>query len=569
MEADTPEQSSAFFERCSASLRALVEDYGILKFASGTAPSGAGAGGPTSPPPPRRPRIILCVSGSVATTVTYDLAKALIPWSELVIIATDFSHLFLDVLLRPDGRLWVTAGPPPPPGQGRNGVDAGSVLVPVLWSADEVEAWRSIHTDGRFNLVLHIALRNWADLLLVAPASANLLAQFSQGLATSLASTLFRAWPLPSCVAAHKPCVVAPAMNTVMFEHPLTLEALTKLRKLGVGILGPVVKVLACKDVGLGALVGATGLAHCAQCMLRQGDPGPKHRFALPAFSTPSGDGGSPEDDVGLGASWQPPLRCKPVAPIMRKAFTAGPSQVSGATPGATAGSSSGGGSQAPGPIAWASDICGTLHQRFVGHLLGPLPSSIMAVLGNQSVALYHVLNTFAVLGSLDNALTSARKVRVAEWIYASQTPSPSPDPSPVSSQPNPHGLGGFFASPADKHLADTFRARQAAAAPHAGAPDAWSTCLAMPDLPNTYTALCSLIILGDDLARVNKLGVARLVQACVAPDGTYVVLLLETHPCPSELLPRRVSASSRPQPCWSASSQVSPPLSFLHPFLV
>ena len=78
-------------------------------------------------------------------------------------------------------------------------------------------------TYHRDDPVLHIVLRDWADVLCVAPLDANTLAKFSLGLADNLLTCLFRAWDFS------KPIVLAPAMNTRMWESPVTLRHLRQL----------------------------------------------------------------------------------------------------------------------------------------------------------------------------------------------------------------------------------------------------------------------------------------------------------------------------------------------------
>ena len=65
--------------------------------------------------------------------------------------------------------------------------------------------------------MLHIELRTVADVLLVAPLSSNMMAKFVNGLADNLLTNVFRAWDINT-----KTCIVAPAMNKFMHEHPIT-----------------------------------------------------------------------------------------------------------------------------------------------------------------------------------------------------------------------------------------------------------------------------------------------------------------------------------------------------------
>lgn len=65
--------------------------------------------------------------------------------------------------------------------------------------------------------VLHVELRRWADAYLIAPLSANTLGKLANGLCDNMVTCTARAWD-----PANKPLVVAPAMNTFMWDHPLT-----------------------------------------------------------------------------------------------------------------------------------------------------------------------------------------------------------------------------------------------------------------------------------------------------------------------------------------------------------
>src|SRR6185295_16400642 len=71
--------------------------------------------------------------------------------------------------------------------------------------------------------VVHIELRRWADLFLIAPLDANTLAKLAAGLADNCLTCVWRAWD-PA-----RPIVLAPAMNTLMWEHPLTARHLRQL----------------------------------------------------------------------------------------------------------------------------------------------------------------------------------------------------------------------------------------------------------------------------------------------------------------------------------------------------
>jgi len=103
--------------------------------------------------------------------------------------------------------------------------------------------------DGSANIdsaVEHIAVAQAIDALLVAPATADILARFAQGIASDFLSTLY--------LATTAPVIVAPAMNVNMWEHPATQANLEILRKRGVKIVEPAAGYLACGMTGPGRL---------------------------------------------------------------------------------------------------------------------------------------------------------------------------------------------------------------------------------------------------------------------------------------------------------------------------
>ncbi len=96
------------------------------------------------------------------------------------------------------------------------------------------------------NAMGHISLARWADLLIIAPATANTLAKFSHGLADDLLSTLY--------LAATCPVYVAPAMNQAMWNKAVTQENIAMLRRHGVSLIGPEPGDQACGETGFGRL---------------------------------------------------------------------------------------------------------------------------------------------------------------------------------------------------------------------------------------------------------------------------------------------------------------------------
>jgi phosphopantothenoylcysteine decarboxylase/phosphopantothenate--cysteine ligase len=105
------------------------------------------------------------------------------------------------------------------------------------------------HAGGPANVesaIEHIAVADSADLLLIAPATANLLAKFAHGVADDFLTTTF--------LATKAPVVVAPAMNVNMWEHPAVQANLARLRERGVAIVDPDAGYLACGWTGPGRL---------------------------------------------------------------------------------------------------------------------------------------------------------------------------------------------------------------------------------------------------------------------------------------------------------------------------
>src|SRR5690606_33172158 len=93
----------------------------------------------------------------------------------------------------------------------------------------------------------HIELARWADLVLVAPASADFMARLAHGLADDLLTTL--------CLATDAPIVLAPAMNRLMWRNPATRDNVALLQRRGIRLLGPTAGSQACGEVGEGRML--------------------------------------------------------------------------------------------------------------------------------------------------------------------------------------------------------------------------------------------------------------------------------------------------------------------------
>lgn len=103
----------------------------------------------------------------------------------------------------------------------------------------------------------HIELARWADRLLIAPATADLLARLSAGIADDLLTTL--------ALACGAPLHLAPAMNQQMWRHPATQDNLERLRARGARILGPAAGEQACGDMGPGRMLEPLEIAEAMQ----------------------------------------------------------------------------------------------------------------------------------------------------------------------------------------------------------------------------------------------------------------------------------------------------------------
>ncbi|WP_392561323.1 bifunctional phosphopantothenoylcysteine decarboxylase/phosphopantothenate--cysteine ligase CoaBC [Orbus sturtevantii] len=99
----------------------------------------------------------------------------------------------------------------------------------------------------------HIELAKWADLILIAPATANIIAKLTHGLADDLLTTL--------CLASKAPIAIAPAMNQQMYQADITQQNIITLIERGVHIWGPDKGIQACGDIGPGRMLEPTELA--------------------------------------------------------------------------------------------------------------------------------------------------------------------------------------------------------------------------------------------------------------------------------------------------------------------
>jgi len=135
----------------------------------------------------------------------------------------------------------------------------GHKVITSLW-----DEWTSPEASPAHSGIEHISEAQWAEALVVAPATANILAKFAHGIADDFLSTMY--------LATQAPVLVAPAMNVNMWDHPATQANLEILRQRGVRVVEPGTGDLACGMVGAGrmaepeaiadAVLGALGRRH-------------------------------------------------------------------------------------------------------------------------------------------------------------------------------------------------------------------------------------------------------------------------------------------------------------------
>lgn len=169
--------------------------------------------------------LIVGVTGSVAAIKLPQLITELSPHFNLKIIVTKRVNYFIKDALQ---------------------LLASNPLTPILHDEDEWSHAPSAYSSG--DSILHIELRRWADLMVIAPLDAHSLAKITHGLCDNLLTSVVRAWDYS------KPLYLCPAMNTFMWENPPTEEQLQRMIDRSAIVINPIVKTLACNDKGMGAM---------------------------------------------------------------------------------------------------------------------------------------------------------------------------------------------------------------------------------------------------------------------------------------------------------------------------
>lgn len=167
---------------------------------------------------PRKPRILLAACGSVSAIKFGHLCSCFSDWADVKAVVTPASMNF---------------------------VDLSSIPKNVMLYTDEHE-WSSWSKIG--DSVLHIELRRWADIMVIAPLSANTLAKIAGGLCDNLLTSIVRAWDY------EKPIFVAPSMNTYMWKNAFTERHIIAIDELGINLIPPASHRLATGEYGTGVM---------------------------------------------------------------------------------------------------------------------------------------------------------------------------------------------------------------------------------------------------------------------------------------------------------------------------
>lgn len=205
---------------------------------------------------PHKPRVLLCFSGSVATVKVPELVNRIRQFADIRLVPSGQRALhFLDRCPHYNAEQWQAF------------VSQGGLDL-VVTDDDEWNSWSKLGDP-----VVHIELRRWADILLLAPASANTMAKAAAGIADSLMLSVIRAWDF------EKPAILCPAMNTVMWNQRATSSSLSTLEFWGWSAVCPVVKTLACNENGNGALANLDDIIAKTKELLKN------HKWSIEALS--------------------------------------------------------------------------------------------------------------------------------------------------------------------------------------------------------------------------------------------------------------------------------------------
>ncbi|KAK8802139.1 hypothetical protein WA158_006533 [Blastocystis sp. Blastoise] len=163
----------------------------------------------------RKPNILVGVCGSVAAVKIPEIILCLSEFANIKVLISKSAEHFLACSKEYNPSVYNTFE---------------EKKYELYYDCDEWNNYNHVKSDK----VLHVELRKWADIYLICPLTANTLAKLSTGLCDTL--------------------IICPAMNTYMYDHPITKSQLNILHSWGIQCIEPICKVLACGDQGKGAL---------------------------------------------------------------------------------------------------------------------------------------------------------------------------------------------------------------------------------------------------------------------------------------------------------------------------
>ena len=174
-------------------------------------------------------KLLIGVTGSVAAMKLPLLLQQLVSKYEKIeikVVLTSTSCHFIDLKGTPDNIIFYQ-------------------------DQDEWTSWKQLRDP-----ILHIELRKWADIFLIAPLSANSLAKIANGLCDNLVTCIVRAWD------PRDPLLLAPAMNTLMWNNAVTKKHLDLISEYYANftVIPPMTKILACGDEGMGAMASVEAI---------------------------------------------------------------------------------------------------------------------------------------------------------------------------------------------------------------------------------------------------------------------------------------------------------------------
>ncbi|CAJ1815355.1 unnamed protein product [Sphenostylis stenocarpa] len=166
----------------------------------------------------RKPRILLAACGSVAAVKFGHVCRCFAEWAEVRALVTKSALRFISEQTFPKD-------------------------INVFWDDNDWNTWKRIG-----DRVLHIELIRWAEILVIAPLSANTLGKIVAGLCDNLLTCIVRAWDYS------KPLFVAPSMNSIMWKNPFTERHCIGIDELGISLIPPVTYRKANGDIEHGAM---------------------------------------------------------------------------------------------------------------------------------------------------------------------------------------------------------------------------------------------------------------------------------------------------------------------------